>query len=87
VCYTVELKPSAERAFGKLDRQVQGRLRAVIDALAEDPHPPASKKLQGLEGLYRVRVGDYRIVYQVEDDVLVVLVIRIGHRREVYRGL
>lgn len=87
MCYTVELKPSAKRALGKLDRQIQGRLAAVIDALAEDPHPPASTKLQGQEDLYRVRVGDYRIIYQVEDDVLVVLVIRIGHRREVYRGL
>ncbi len=87
MCYTVELKPSAERALGKLDLRVQRRLAVVIDALAEDPHPPASTKLRGQQNLYRVRVGDYRIVYQVEDDVLVVLVIRIGQRREVYRGL
>ena len=61
------------------------RVDARILALAEEPRPPAAVKMQGPEGYYRVRVGDYRVVYAIEDDVLLVLVVRIGHRREVYR--
>ena len=61
------------------------RLREAIDALAENPRAPGNVKLQGEGELYRVRVGDYRIVYQIQDAVLVVLVVQIGHRREIYR--
>jgi len=57
-----------------------------IDALSGDPRPPGVEKLRGAENLWRVRVGDYRIIYTVRDEVVLVLVIRIGHRREVYRG-
>jgi mRNA interferase RelE/StbE len=56
-----------------------------IDALALDPRPPASKKLPGGEDLYRIRVGDYRVIYQVQARIVVVTVIRIGHRRDIYR--
>ena len=61
------------------------RVDARILALAEDPRPPGAKRLAGSEGLHRIRVGDYRVVYAIEDDVLLVLVVRIGHRRDVYR--
>jgi mRNA interferase RelE/StbE len=63
------------------------RVNAAILALSEDPYPPGSKKLQGEEDLYRVRVGDYRVLYRVEDERLVVLVVNIGHRRDIYRSL
>jgi mRNA interferase RelE/StbE len=66
----------------------QQRIRAAIDLLAENPRPPSCVALQGEVGVYRVRVGDYRIVYEVLDQVLVVQVVqvvRVGHRREVYR--
>ena len=53
--------------------------------MADNPRPQGSKKLGGEDGLYRIRVGDYRIVYAIRDDILVVLVVRIGHRSEVYR--
>ena len=56
-----------------------------ILALAEEPRPPGVVKMHGGGGYYRLRVGDYRVVYAIEDDVLLVLVVRIGHRREVYR--
>ena len=82
--YTVRLKPSADRALGKLSRELQGRILAKLDQLAEDPHPPGAEKLHGEPG-YRVRVGDYRIVYDILHEEVTVLVIRIGHRREVYR--
>ena len=82
----VELRPAAERALRKIARPDQQRIRDRIDALADDPRPPGVKVLQGTnEGLLRIRVGDYRVIYLVKDDVLFVVVVRIGHRREVYR--
>ena len=63
------------------------RVDTRILALAENPRPPGVEKLVGPESFYRVRVGDYRIIYQIEDDRFIVLVIRIRHRREVYRSL
>lgn len=64
---------------------MHARLRVAIDGLAENPRPPGCVKLQGGDELFRVRVGDYRIVYQIQDAVLVVLVVQVGHRREIYR--
>ena len=83
--YRVELKPSAERALTALQRRDRIRVARKIDALATDPRPPGVEKLKGAEDLWRVRTGDYRIIYAILDDALVILVIRIGHRREVYR--
>ena len=80
--YRVEFRPSAARQLRKLDHQTQERLRGAITLLAEDPRPPASRQLRGRPG-WRVRVGDYRIVYTIDDGLLVVVVITIGHRREV----
>jgi mRNA interferase RelE/StbE len=86
VRYTVDFTPAAARQFRKLPRNVQAVLRPAIDALAEEPRPPGVKKLTSTEqGTYRIREGDYRIVYDIEDDILLVLVVRVGHRREVYR--
>ena len=82
--YAVELLPSATKALSKLERATQFRLARRIDRLATDPWEGAVK-LTGAEDIWRVRVGDYRIVYRIEEDRLVVLVIRIGHRRDVYR--
>lgn len=84
--YRVDLVPSAARAFRTLHRVVQRRLATRIDALAHDPRPTGVEKLRGTKNRYRVRAGDYRVIYEVEDDLLLVLVVRIGHRREVYRS-
>ena len=81
--YRIELRPAAVRALRKLDPPVRRRIQGAISLLAENPRPPAARALQGRPGL-RVRVGDHRILYTVEDDVLVVVVIALGHRREVY---
>ena len=62
------------------------RLRAVIDVLAQNPRPPASTPLVGETNVYRVRVGSYRILYEILDDVLVVQVVAVGHRRDIYRA-
>ena len=85
--YTVEVTPAAGRQIRKLDRNTQKRILARIEKLEEDPRPRDAAKLQSPEELYRIRVGDYRIIYQVEDDRLIVLIVRVGNRREVYRSL
>lgn len=81
--YRIELRPSAARNLRKLDPQVRGRVHGAIALLAHDPRPPGARALRGRPG-FRIRVGDYRIVYTVQDDVLVVVVVRLGHRRDVY---
>ena len=81
--YRIELRPAAVRALRKLDPRVRQRVQGAIALLAQDPRPPGARALQGRSGL-RVRVGDYRIIYTVEDDVLLVVVVRLGHRRDVY---
>ena len=81
--YRVELRPAAVRALRKLDPQIRLRIQGVIALLAQDPRPPGARALQGRDGL-RVRVGDYRVVYTVDDNVLTVVVVRLGHRRDVY---
>ena len=81
----VRLARRVVRSLADLQRSDQQRMRAAIDLLAEHARPPNCVALQGETGVYRVRAGDYRIVYEVFDRVLVVQVVRIGHRREVYR--
>jgi mRNA interferase RelE/StbE len=83
--YAVFIKASALKALARLPKADQARLRARIDALAIAPRPRGVVKLAGDGNLYRIRAGDYRIIYEIRDDVLRVLVISIGHRREVYR--
>jgi len=84
--YTVVLRPHAFRAMMKLPADVRRRLQPAIDALANTPRPAGVKKLSSTEDVYRIRVDDYRILYEIQDAVLRVLVIEVGHRREVYRG-
>lgn len=83
--YRVEVARRAVRAISRLPRAEQQRVRAAIDILAESPRPPGCVALTGEHGVYRVRVGDYRIVYEVRDRILLVQVVRVGHRRDVYR--
>ena len=82
--YRIEVRPAAVRALRKLDPAVRPRIEGAIALLAEDPRPPASRPLRGRPG-YRVRVGDYRILYTIHGDVLLVVLITVGHRRDVYR--
>lgn len=85
--YRIEFAPAALREFRDLPRKVQEQLRPKIDLLAENPRPQKVEKLKGAEGLYRIRAGDYRVIYSIEDDRLVVLILRIAHRRDVYKHL
>ncbi|WP_417367585.1 type II toxin-antitoxin system RelE family toxin [Glutamicibacter arilaitensis] len=85
MAYRITIARGAAKTFRGLHPQVAARLKDAIQALAEDPRPPGCLQLNGGDGELRIRVGDYRIVYDVQDDVLVVLVLKIGHRREIYR--
>lgn len=80
----VEVAAAAVRQLRKLDRSAQRRVQAAIELLAAEPRPNGAKKLVGGDGEWRVRTGDYRIVYEIHDNVLIVLVIAVGHRREIY---
>lgn len=82
--YRVEVAPSAQRQLRKFDSPARRRVQAAIELLADQPRPGGAKKLVGGEGGWRVRTGDYRIAHEVHDNVLVVLVVAVGHRREIY---
>ena len=85
--YAVLLEKSAARFLLRLrDAKLKSRLDEAIESLADDPRPPGCRKLAGISDRYRVRVGDYRIVYRIDDGKVAVLILLIGHRREVYDG-
>ena len=84
--YQIALAPPAARQLRKFDPQVRRRIQAAFELLASEPRPPAATRLVGGSGEWRVRTGDYRIVYEIEDDRLLILVLRVGHRREIYQA-
>jgi len=83
--YRIEFRASARRDFKKLGMDVQQQIAPVIDALATNPRPSGVVKLANEGGLYRVRCGDYRIVYDIQDGVLLVLVVKVAKRGDVYK--
>ena len=82
--YEVRLAPAAVRQLRKLDPPGRRRVQAAIDLLAEEPRLPGARQLVGDAGEWRVRTGDFRIIYDIRDGELLVLVIKVGHRRDVY---
>ena len=82
--HRIQFSPAAVRQLRKLDGHAQRRIQAVVEPLAQEPRPAGTKKLVGGQGEWRVRTANYRIVYEIDDGVLVVLVLAVGHRREVY---
>lgn len=82
--YEVILPASVQKQFRKLPSTVSTRLENALLNLEKNPRPAGAKKLRGRDG-WRVRVGDYRILYDIQDHQLIVLIIQIGHRRDVYR--
>jgi mRNA interferase RelE/StbE len=84
--YEVIFQPSALREFDKLPKAAQQGFGKAIDDLAEEPRPQGAVKLTGVNA-YRLRVGTYRMVYAVKDERLVVLIIKVGHRRDIYKGI
>lgn len=84
--FSVVLAPAAVAQLRKFDAPARRRIQAAIDLLADDPRPPRAIQLVGGRGEWRVRTGDYRIIYEIEDDRLVILVLQVGHRRDVYEA-
>ena len=84
MAYRIEVRPKVEKALRKLPTRIVQAVRGVIDGLANDPRPQGAKRLTERDE-WRIRVGDYRILYLIEDALLVVIVVKIGHRKDVYR--
>jgi mRNA interferase RelE/StbE len=83
--YQIKIDKRALKELVELPLRERNKLTALIDSLSEDPYPSGCKKLQGQKTiLWRVRSGNYRIIYTIESDILTVTVIKIGHRREIY---
>jgi len=82
--YRIELRKSVQKDFESIPKKDLQRIILAIESLADNPRPPQSKKLSGLEQ-YRLRQGNYRILYSIKDDLLIVFVVAAGHRKEIYR--
>jgi mRNA interferase RelE/StbE len=82
--YRIEISRRAAKAVTSLDKPLRRKILAAIDALSGNPRPVGCKKLSGQQA-WRIRVGDYRIIYEIHDQVLLIIVVDIGHRREIYR--
>jgi len=85
--YTVIVERQAEKTLRRLPKEVLSRVDRLLMSLAEEPRPAGCKKLRGYENLYRLRAGDWRLIYAIEDDQLVVLIIEVAPRGEAYRNL
>lgn len=85
MAYTIQFTPVAAKQLDKLDAPIRRRIAAAIDSLVENPRPPGTKKLQGSDDLWRIRTGDYRVIYQIRDRQLIVVIVTIGHRGDIYR--
>ena len=81
--YRIEFRPAALRELRNINRSTQPRIQGAISLLAIDPRPPASRPLRGRDG-YRLRVGDYLVLYTIDDGVLLIVAVTLGHRRDVY---
>ena len=82
--YRIEIKPSAQKEFDALDEALFARIDRKILALAANPRPPGCKKLKGYKDLWRIRIGDWRVVYILDDAAKIVSITRVAHRREAY---
>ena len=85
--YRIEFKRSAAKALKKIPKRDRKRIRDKIDGLSESLPDPIITKMKGDNPFHRIRVGDYRIVYEIQEDVLLILVLKIGHRKDIYRKL
>jgi mRNA interferase RelE/StbE len=85
MAYQVIIQPSAVKAIRKLDRDTQAKVVRLLEALALEPRPVGVVKMAGDDNLWRVRIGDYRVVYEIHDRKLIVLIVRVADRKDVYR--
>jgi len=85
--YTIKFRPAVEKSLKKLPKNELIRIKGKIDALAENLPDPVTTKMRGNNKFHKIRSGDYRIIYEIHDDTLVILVARIGHRKDIYKRL
>ena len=85
--YRIEVKRSAAKALKKIPKPDRKRISEKIDSLSDDLPSPEITKMKGDNPFHRIRVGDYRIIYEVQDEVLVILIVKVGHRKDIYRNL
>ena len=85
--YSIQFSPASARELRQLSAQIKRRIRSVVTSLSTDPRPPGYRKLRGYDRLYRVRVGNYRIIYEIDDVSRLISIARLSHRRDVYRSL
>lgn len=83
--YTIIIDRQALKYLSKLSAKLKSQIKSKIDGLAENPRPHGYKELKGGKGYFRIRSGDYRIIYKISDEILIVTVLEIGDRREIYR--
>ena len=84
MAYRIEVTPRARKDLKALPKRERQRVAEQIDILKTDPRPTGCKKLKGREDFYRIRVGNYRVVYQIENEILLILIVRVGDRKEIY---
>lgn len=84
MAYNVIVQPAAQKQISRLSSDVQRRVVAKLFALADDPRPAGCKKLSRPDDLYRIRIGDYRVIYHIQDRNLIVTIVKVGHRGGVY---
>lgn len=84
-CYRIEWRKSTAKDLRKLPSEIVRRIVSAVESLGNEPRPTGCKKLSGSDFAYRLRVGDYRVIYEVFDDIILVEVVRVGHRKDIYR--
>ncbi len=83
--FRLEISATAEKQMRKLDKTDQIRVLRAVQNLAREPRPPGTRKLRGYEDVYRIRVGSHRILYSIESRRLLIIILKVGHRRDIYR--
>jgi mRNA interferase RelE/StbE len=85
--YRIEVSATAERQLKKIRPEDKVRILRSISLLASEPRPGGCRKMSGYDNIYRIRVGNYRVIYEIDGKRIIIVILKIGHRREVYRGL
>ena len=85
--YEIALSAAAQKNLDRLQNKIRTRIADALEDLRDEPRPRSSRKLAGSERLWRIRVGNYRVIYTIEGDELIILVVRVAHRKDAYRGL
>lgn len=83
--YRIEWRPSTKKDLKKITKSEIPKIIQAVEALTEEPRPNGSTKLSGSEFTYRIRIGNYRVIYEIHDDVVLIEVVKVGHRKDVYR--